>query len=433
MVMNTEKSYSSLTIRVGELRRKQKSFSVQFDIPMELRHYFNTDTIYYEYDEDITCEPDGLLYAPAISGLIPLSYALGFSIEVVELDKDFLGCQKTLEKMYRKHFPEFKFGGKLIVHKTSISKASGKAPIILFSSGVDSMYTVMEKIKQNPQLYTVWGADIPVYDAPFWNLVKNHVKNFGRHFGLQNKFAKSNMTELLKEIILVNQFKLKDWWGEVSHGLLLTTMVAPIAHRNGRTMYVASTHSPGYVGRWGSMPDFDENIRFAGMRIVHKRPCTRQEKLSFLARRPDSLKFLRVCYSNYSKLNCSRCEKCYRTMVGLILAGVDPNDCNFSFENSIYKDILRQYKLGSIRFFYGLWEELPPKIPRDISSSPYYDKEFYTWLATNDFRKSIVNKKLKRRGEILSFFRSATAGRLFSKAVFEARHRLWRLGFSFAR
>ncbi len=309
-------------------------------------------------------------------------------------------------------------------NKEQITK---KKSALLFSAGVDSLYSAM-RCKRKPILYTIWGADIPLSERSFWEKTKNHLNGFSKNFGFELKTVKTSMSELVNGKLVVRQLKLRDWWGEVSHSILMLSLLSPSIFENGSEIIISSTHAPGHSRRWGSMPDLDSSIRYCGVTVEHIRDVNRQEKLQYLvANHPEALKYLRVCYSNFDSLNCSRCEKCARTMIGLIIAGFDPDLCGFKFDKKIYETVMQNYKGGSWYFFAGYWENLKENITKKVSKSPHYNPAFFEWLKSADFKNYKFNPKKKRREEIKTYLRDAFPLRLPKRLLSETKHRLWRL------
>jgi len=76
-------------------------------------------------------------------------------------------------------------------------------------------------------------------------------------------------------------------------------------------------------------------------------------KLRVLARYPESLARLRVCWENPSAYNCGHCEKCVRTMLGLRALGVE--HC-VAFPDTLTPELVRLQKVrpGSVVY----WREL---------------------------------------------------------------------------
>ena len=64
-------------------------------------------------------------------------------------------------------------------------------------------------------------------------------------------------------------------------------------------------------------------VERAGRREQQPEPQrSRPEKIGVLARSPVALRGLRVCWMQRNAYNCGKCEKCVRTMLGLVVHGV---------------------------------------------------------------------------------------------------------------
>ena len=142
------------------------------------------------------------------------------------------------------------------------------------------------------------------------------------------------MQQLFNRYSLWKDFKIKDWWGSVSHGLTLLGLVAPLtALKKIKTVIIAATHTKDFKEPWGSHPLIDNNIRWADVRVIHDGyELSRQKKIRYyIIRYPHYLPYLRVCYFSRNNYNCGYCEKCLRTIIALILEGINPTrTCNFN-------------------------------------------------------------------------------------------------------
>ena len=55
-----------------------------------------------------------------------------------------------------------------------------------------------------------------------------------------------------------------------------------------------------------------------------------------------------MCYSELrDEFNCSNCEKCFRTILGIILNGEDPNTYGFNVDGKVYQKLFRVLQGGS--------------------------------------------------------------------------------------
>ena len=77
-------------------------------------------------------------------------------------------------------------------------------------------------------------------------------------------------------------------------------------------------------------------MKYASCKIVHDGyEYTRQDKIhnicKFLERSNEKSVQLRVCWKSSGGENCCECEKCYRTILEILVEKKDPNDFGFNF------------------------------------------------------------------------------------------------------
>src|SRR5262249_20650425 len=91
------------------------------------------------------------------------------------------------------------------------------------------------------------------------------------------------------------------------------------------TILIGSTFPYGETVPHGSHPMIDGLFSSMLLDVEHDGAhFNRLEKTLYVARSPEAMEVLRVCTRNLneSEINCSRCQKCLRTMLTLDLAGV---------------------------------------------------------------------------------------------------------------
>jgi hypothetical protein len=147
-------------------------------------------------------------------------------------------------------------------------------------------------------------------------------------------------------------FEDLDWWGRMQHGLAITALMAPLSHVYGiDKIYIASSTTKETDAFWGSTPAVDNEIKWAGVSVVHDGyEADRAEKIDTLVKFAEEKEVdfpVKVCYSNRTTaLNCSRCDKCCRTILLIILSGTDPNRFGFNTSAKIYDDALANLSGG---------------------------------------------------------------------------------------
>lgn len=111
-------------------------------------------------------------------------------------------------------------------------------------------------------------------------------------------------------------------WGTQTHLAALVAVASFVAGAR-RALHVPSSFPYGDLRPWGSHPMLDSHYSSDDLRVTHVEAATsRFEKVAALAAAPTLLQHLRVCFRSQDALNCSRCEKCVRTMVSLDIVGV---------------------------------------------------------------------------------------------------------------
>ena len=253
----------------------------------------------------------------------------------------------------------------LIVNKTIENNYNTKKESMLFSGGVDAYTTYFRHQSNNLDLITIWGADVELKDLIQWKRVV-FLNNNEPLLSNNNKYIiKSNMRDFYT--INVN-FLHKDlgWWGSVQHGLGLNSLIAPLSYLNGySSSYIASSYTKDFGHAWGSTPEIDNNIKWANTQVIHDGfELKRQDKVKLIVqniKKSENNIQLRVCYSEINQnTNCSKCEKCHRTIMGIILENDNPNNYGFNINNTIYEEIINSYKdgFGSEGSKYFWWEIL---------------------------------------------------------------------------
>jgi hypothetical protein len=90
-------------------------------------------------------------------------------------------------------------------------------------------------------------------------------------------------------------------------------------------LFLAATYDVPNMSHWGSHPALDVNFSSQRLTIVHDGArFSRLDKVRELAAWPTALANLRVCTENPATgLNCGECEKCIRTRLELLAAGIE--------------------------------------------------------------------------------------------------------------
>lgn len=180
------------------------------------------------------------------------------------------------------------------------------------SNGIDSWHAILKHRQEITHYIFILGFDV-------W--LKHHA-----YAARAVTLARETAAKLGKPLIIVetNSFDFAHHfipWPRDGHplqaaiGFLLSPLLSKIiiaADLPWQGLITGSEH-----------PHLYEALRSDTFELQHSGSAsTRQEKVRGLCRQPEWLPYLRVCWDMpEDRLNCGRCEKCLRTMVGLTIEG----------------------------------------------------------------------------------------------------------------
>jgi len=182
------------------------------------------------------------------------------------------------------------------------------------------------------------------------------------------------------------------WYGGVSHGLALLGLCAPLTYidKIGK-LYIASTYTKEFAHPWGSHPDIDNKVKWTGTTVLHDGyELSRQEKLNAIAEyiKASGHKFvIRACWGTDKNANCSICEKCSRTILGLELAGIDPNEYGYDVNANTFPAMKKKIEQSQMYSRDGerfLWEDIQRHVRSDQHIPHSEAKDLINWLVTVD-------------------------------------------------
>lgn len=209
----------------------------------------------------------------------------------------------------------------------------------LLSGGVDSMFTAQTS-----------GGDIDAFvnlahtrqlgDQSFGSNGHDNLLSYANCVGKELFTVETNIMYAFPEI--------EDAWSSLTHGPCL----AAIGHFLGRELaelYISSSFATNQLRPWGSHPLTDHLMSSSDLKFLHMGDeYNRLQKHRAVARDPIALRHLSVCERGPQRgefINCSKCQKCLRSMITLDLLGIE-RDAAPSFDWSDYDPArLRQFLL----------------------------------------------------------------------------------------
>jgi hypothetical protein len=375
--------------------------------------YIKNDFWIRVVDADINNVPLEIVMIPFILNIAPVVWISGLTFELDTIDKTLDESLKDLKKSLSDMYPEVEWKGNIVAKnkRENAYSTQENSSTLLFSGGLDSVATSYKHNEETQTLVTVMGADVTLDDINGWNRVQENTKAYAKNIDAKYYFVESNFIDFLNQNELSSIAKVPTWWGYVQHGMGLSALIAIPAYLSSSSIgYIASSHSKKFYSKpWGSHPKIDNYIKWANLHIEHDcYDLTRQEKVELVVDRVEKgypKPYLRVCYFSTGGENCGQCEKCCRTMTGLVISGTDFRD--YGFKETDFELVENtQYGLQSQKFHFDdnalyQWQDIQVK----IKEHSFYNKRSYSqelltyiiWLKDFDFQAYKENQEKKKK------------------------------------
>lgn len=286
--------------------------------------------------------PRSSLLLPAIWLMAPIAWAFDRHAVVEGADVAVAAALPRVHEHLRELHPGLAWAGSVRVVDPVPVPAPRPAVsdvVVCYSGGVDALAATLALAESHPPdrilLFTVLFDDQrgPAGRA---DLLAEAPEAFARARGMRSARVPANCrTFFHRDARRSLKPAIRDWWPVVAHGMGLAGLAAPLVHRSGAAaLHIGSTHGEGTRVAWGSTDVGDALVAIAPAHVVHDRSDPdRWSKVRRIV--ADAAihgpTFLCVCYKRDAEtdVNCCSCEKCFRTVAALILAGADPRAFGF--------------------------------------------------------------------------------------------------------
>ncbi|MCM3735033.1 peptidase [Bacillus cytotoxicus] len=401
------------SITLDKIVAKNNRVDYFFSIKGDLQKYFKaTNHMFLEYNHDLSDIPNSILTIPFVSNVIPLMWITDSTILINELDKTFYVCLNNIKNAYQNMFPNVEFKGSIVVDNIIENTYTPELEAAsLFSGGLDALTTFIRIKDKKPLLITEYGwHEDDIESSDVWEADKENAINFAKGHGLDNILIQSNFGTFIIAGNIDRDFreKLEDtWWHGLHHGLAIISAAIPIAFKlKIKCIYIASSNSPLYEVTCASDPTVDNEIRYASGEVFHDGyELNRQDKVKVVVDHYSAIKEsvnIRVCFKNEE--NCCKCEKCLRTIMGIIAEGQDPRDYGFNIPNDLSKYVKtalnNEVKFFTNTFIIIYWNIIQIRMKENYSNVLY--KDLLDWFLDYDFKTQRRKALLKYR--VTKFF-----------------------------
>lgn len=374
-----------------------------------LKPYFSTDTLFVEYQEDMSMVPESILAVPFVASIIPLMWVTNTVMWVKELDRTFYDSILRVHDAYQRLYSHFPLKGNIIPAKFIENQLDVKREsLLLFSGGLDANCTYVRIRDTKPLLFNIQGWYRKADDldkAAEADIRDVHV--FADREGVESTFAKSNFAVVVKESLWQKNIRPTfgdSWWHGFNHSMAFITIAMPLAFKRGiKNIYIASSVPMGEFCMCASHVTTDSEFRFAGLgRCIHDgSELVRQEKVQTVVayQKTTGKPYpMRVC--SFNDHNCCECEKCFRTVLGLTAEVVDARDFGFQTDKPLkehWQEVMfRRSGLMSFKSEQVLhWPYIIPRMKANYDKMNQEQRDFVDWFLTFDFEKEQRASRMK--------------------------------------
>ena len=403
---------------LDEIVIQENLVKYKFSYSSGIAQYFTTNEMFVEYSQDVSDVPLSALAIPFVGSLIALTWLTDTVFWVKEVDETFYQSLKALKLAYQELYPHFKFGGRFVsakIERNSYDNSPEKN-LLLFSGGVDAMTTFLRHVDKKLLLCNVQGwykdekSPEPVAEKEF-KIVSD--------FGIENKrsvlLVKSNFATIVNEQVFhkrVGRLLGDSWWHGFSHSMSFISISIPLALKNKcRSILIASSFTIGDSRVCASYATTDIEFKFceSGNTIHDGFELSRQDKVNVIVdyQKKRKLPFpLKVC--SFHEENCCHCEKCFRTIAGIIAEGGNPQDFGFEIKGNI-KEYFVRYFAENLQFFgikkesLSHWPHIKKRMQENYSTMSKDKQEFVDWFMSYNFEGN--RKKALRNYYKNNFFK----------------------------
>ena len=335
------------------------------------------DPIWFS-SKDIVLSDNAEVFASAL--LIPAACTGEDLIVDAPLDASWHQNSRSIQRLLREWW---KFPGTKIV-APQVKRASDSKPNYsaqCFTGGVDSYYELIEASPPPNALMFVQGYDIPRQDHVRLAAFLPGFQETAKAYGAEAILITSNLRE--------HPSMRKCSW-EKSHGGALAAAGHLLADQI-TDLTIPSSYPYHDPKPWGSHWDLDPLWSSAAVRIRHGDATYRRNgKVRAIASNDLVRRHVRVCHENRARTgNCSRCEKCIRTMIAFANVGLLERCEAFDHRVPLSKRVARLNSVGP--HLISILEEMAQEITDSGLSRAVEDLIRRSRRPRTGYRRTLAN------------------------------------------
>lgn len=391
-------------IIVDSISVKNNIVEYKFHVSKEIQKYFDTDVFWIEYMEDMTYVPASVLSISFVGTFMAFSWVTNSVIWVKDLDKTFYNSIHRIKQAYQDIYYHFPFLGRVVPSIISMNNMSKRKDLnndalLLFSGGADAHSSFLRNLDKNPILFNIqgWYDSLLSIDSVA-EADKSDISIFANKMNVKSSHVRSNFAKVIsREFDKKFQSRLGDtWWHGFVHSMAFISIAIPYAFKNNvPEIIIASSLTTGLNHLCASNSTTDSEFCYAGTGYtLHDGfELNRQDKIHIICEYQKKIKApypIRVC--SFRDCNCCECEKCFRTVLGIVAETANPNDFGFYFSCTLkehWQDVMTRriamMGFGSEQVIH--WPHIKRRMIENYNQMTEEQKEFVDWFLTFDFNK----------------------------------------------
>jgi len=299
------------SLEIGKITEKNG----KVEIPI---HYNNvTFDIWYKFPKKYNLHPQLANGVAALSMIPAMKSGTDLVIKDGSISNKLIEGLNTAQDILMKWYPRDLSKINIVAEKTKSAHtqkkdAQKKMVIACFTGGVDSFDTLLRNQDEITHLLYIHGYDIPLKETAFRKKVSAHLQTVAKKFNKELIEVETNAREFTDHIG-------NEYWGSYFYGPAIASVALMLAG-DAAKLLVPSCQSYADLSPRASHVLLDHLWSVEDMEVVYDgAESSRTEKVAHISDNPIVQEHLRVCWQTKDAYNCSRCEKCVRTMVSLEL------------------------------------------------------------------------------------------------------------------
>lgn len=371
----------------------ESTISYQYNVTGYWKRYFSlNENLYVSYDMKMSGVSYDVAVIPFLYVFMPLAWMFQAVIEVDAVDSETLEGLEKYKGELKQIYPSLRLYETNIIAKT-ISKGQENRDntAVYFSGGVDAWATLLEYLDTTSFLVTVIGADIDVDNKDAALRVWTEIQKVATVFSLTPMKIETNMRKVINERRVHKYLYAKSgigYWQGIAAGIGIIGLSAPLSEKLSiGKVYVSTSITNEQVSticRDGIIGQFVNAVGWSGTIIkAYGETTNRQEKvekITAFSKQNKTPIYIRACWRDKTGKNCCKCEKCYRTIMGIAATGNNPCDFGFDIHKLDYIQISFYMKKWFKNNFKGSYQTTPYIFWDEIREKRVSNKWYVKWL-----------------------------------------------------